>query len=258
MPEATDVLYLPRSFWTDVEPGGHLVPEDQIKRMVIHHTVFVMSDYDKDGYLNGDLDDIKRYMVRLSEARPDLYWQGRPEVPYSFVHFYGGMEWLGIVVEGRGPYRTGAHTANWNSKVYGCAFAGNANEQKPTRGLVESFRHIGSKYNLTGATWGHRDAKATECPGDYLYDYIAALQPPFPDVEVPMAADSLDFGMRNNGDRRVYLLVGDKWKMRMQNPVEFERTKQLTGLTTNLGAVRKFDPLEINKRIDLVDDPADG
>src|SRR5690606_10278421 len=117
------ITWLPRSFWTDTPPGGHPKPHESFRRLVIHHTVMALPDFDRDGVFFGDLDDIREYMIRLSEARPDLYWRGRPEVPYSFVHFYGERPEDGIVVEGRGFGRTGAHTGNWNSKVYGCAAA---------------------------------------------------------------------------------------------------------------------------------------
>lgn len=258
------VIYLPRSFWTDVEPGGHSLPHEQINDMIVHHTVMLMQDYDHDGYLQGDLDDIKRYMIRLSEVRPDLYWEGRPEVPYSFVHFLGQDERHGIVVEGRGWDRTGAHTANFNSKVYGCAFAGDSTFQAPTIGLLATFRFIGGLLPRpleAGRVRGHRDTKATACPGELLYAALPSLQPPFVIETMADQKESdvvkLDFVKRKNEDPRCYLRIraggdGPEYKQRIYGGWgTLVRMADLAGIPAE---VVELEPEQVNGLRDLVDD----
>ncbi|MGE4425484.1 MAG: hypothetical protein AB7G37_03415 [Solirubrobacteraceae bacterium] len=202
---ATRVTYLERSWWTDRPPHGHRVPHSQFIGLAVHHTVFVMADWDGDGILHGDLDDIKRYMERLRTARPDL----GADVPYSFVVFPGATPGDGIVVEGRGPGQTGAHTHGFNSTRYGVAFAGNTMVEAVTPGVVAAFRAVGERlFDPAGAarTFGHRDHGQTLCPGDHLYVELPQLQPPFlPNLFVPEEDDTMKalriVGFRQFGNR---------------------------------------------------------
>lgn len=173
------VRYLSREEWEAGPIGaGHAVPHSQFTGLAVHHTVMVMPDYDRDGFLNGDLDDICRYMRQLQVSRPDLGL----EVPYSFVVFLGADDDDCVVAEGRGFGRTGAHTAGQNSSRYGVAFAGNASVTQVTDGVIEGIRWVGSALEDPGGarpTVGHRDLKPTECPGNTLYARLGELQPPF-------------------------------------------------------------------------------
>jgi hypothetical protein len=206
---APDVTYLPRSWWTDAPSIGHRTPHSQYLGLAIHHTVFVMADWDGDGFLHGDLDDVRRYMERLSVARPDL----GPDVPYSYIVFYGEDDNHGIVVEGRGPGRTGAHTAGFNSTRYGCAFAGNTMDQPITRGVIEAFREVGRRLHepITAVrTFGHKDHsdKGTACPGTHLYARIGELQPPFHQLsnEAPQE-DDMALLVQVPGDSKVWAIT---------------------------------------------------
>lgn len=173
------VHYLTRDEWGAGPIGaGHAVPHSQFTGLAVHHTVMVMPDYDRDGFLHGDLDDIKRYMRQLQVARPDL----GIEVPYSFVVFRGARDSDCVVAEGRGWGRTGAHTSGQNSSRYGVAYAGNASVDPATPGVIDGVRWVGAHLaNPAGArpTIGHRDVKPTECPGHNLYARLGELQPPF-------------------------------------------------------------------------------
>lgn len=157
---------------------GNLVDTARFVGLVVHHTVMVMRDYDGDGFLRGDLDDVKRYMKALQVARPDL----GSEIPYSWVVFHGEHDDDVIVAEGRGFGVTGAHTTGYNSTRYGVAYAGNASEEPITDGVLEGYRWVGRHLDApAGAepTIGHRDTKSTECPGDNLYAQLGEIQPPF-------------------------------------------------------------------------------
>jgi hypothetical protein len=51
-----------------------------------------------------------------------------------------------------------------------------------TPGILDGYRWVGSRLaNPKGAkpTIGHRDTKATECPGNSLYASLPKIQPPF-------------------------------------------------------------------------------
>jgi hypothetical protein len=261
------IVYLPRSFWTDDPPGGHPLPHNKINQLVAHHTVFILKDYDGDGFLNGDLDDIKSYMLALRDARPDLAFNGVNEVPYSFVHFFGAHDDEAFVVEGRGWDRTGAHTLDYNSKVYGCATAGNTDIQPATPGLIASYRLIGSLLPNpmnAGRTMGHRDIGHTACPGQSLYDNMGLLQPPFLPImhEEDDEVVKPEFVMRNNGDPRVYLAMNRQFKSRQFGPdrpndfPQYSRTAALLGQPDDFSTVVRLDPEVINGMKDFTDDPA--
>lgn len=180
------IRYIHRTEWGGGPVrSGHLVPHNQFVGLVAHHTVMIMPDYDRDGFLHGDVDDVKRYMRQLQTARPDL----GNEVPYSFVVFEGATVDDCIVAVGRGFGVTGAHTSGYNSTRYGVAVAGNTSTRSVTPGMLEGYRWIGRQLTAPASaqpTLGHRDTKSTECPGHSLYARLLQIQPPFASQEDEM------------------------------------------------------------------------
>lgn len=173
------IYYLSRAQW-EAGPlqSGYVVPKSQFVGLVAHHTVAVVPDYDHDGLVDGDLDDAARFMQFLQAARPDL----GPEVPYSFCLFQGAVDEDCILAEGRGLGVTGAHTVGYNSTRYGVAIVGNTNTMAVTSGLIEGFKRVGRLLAdpvHAYPTFGHRDIKATACPGDNFYSKLWMVQPPF-------------------------------------------------------------------------------
>lgn len=169
---------------------GHATPHEQYDGLVVHHTVIVMPDYDHDGLVGGDIDDICSYMRQLQRARPDLGL----EVPYSFVIFEGSTPDEVIVAEGRGFGRTGAHTIGYNSTRYGCALAGDYTAREPTPGQIAGIRWVGAQLaDPSGAvsTLGHRDVYATACPGVDAYPHLDEMQPPFTAPPAPTEEDDM-------------------------------------------------------------------
>lgn len=165
------------------------VPPSKFTRLNIHHTVIVMGDYDHDGYLNGDMDDIRQYMRRLMTVRQDDLG---PEVPYSFVIFEHPNPNVCIVAEGRGVGRVGAHTKGNNSMSYGVAFAGNTSTRDITPGMVAGVRFCGRFLaNPTNSreTRPHSFYKATACPGVSATSKLTLMQPPFTDPIRPTPAE---------------------------------------------------------------------
>lgn len=187
----TTVQWIDREAWgaAPLPRLGHVVPHEQFIGLAVHHTVTVVADVDRDGFVDGDLDDISAHMRYLQTVRPDLGL----DVPYSFVVFPGATEDAAVVCEGRGWSRTGAHTAGHNSTRYGVAFAGDYTNQAPTPGMLAAVRWLGSALADPGGaalTLGHRQTYPTACPGDAAYPLLVRLQPPFgPDIPAPTQED---------------------------------------------------------------------
>lgn len=105
-----------------------------------------------------------------------------PEAPnfgisYNVLVFPSGRAYQGVSWN-----RRGAHTDGRNSTTRSICFAGNYDEHEPTEAQLitaSAIYHEGKgKWWTTGAPlYGHRDIKATDCPGQHVYsrlDDIAA------------------------------------------------------------------------------------
>ena len=175
------VRYLSREDWgadPDLPRLGHEIDHAQLRGVVVHHTAFAMGDYDGDGYIAGDLDDIQAYMRRLQTIRPDLGL----DVPYSYVCFKGASIHDAVVCEGRGRNRTGAHTKGYNSSRLGAAIAGNTSDDPVTPGVIEAVRWCGgllADQNTLHDTLDHGAFKTTECAGVSARANLGRMQPPF-------------------------------------------------------------------------------
>lgn len=176
------ITYLSRSEWgADPSLGrrGYRVDgASQFRGVVVHHTVFVVDDWDGDGTAIGDLDDVKAFMQRLQTIRPDL---GK-DVPYSFVVHEGPTASDAYICEGRGLDYTGAHTAGLNSSRLGVAVAGNTSNRPLTPGVINAINLCGSFLKDQGTlydTLDHSAFKATECAGTSVRENLHLLQPPF-------------------------------------------------------------------------------
>lgn len=169
------IYYRTRSMWG----GGDIRRGIEIPKplgIVAHHTVVVAPDYDRDGMTIGDSDDMDRFLLYLqNEARPDL----GPEVPYSFVLFEDVDPLACWVYEGRGFYRSGAHTQGGrNYDRYGCALEGNSSDDHPSDGVIGGYRWLRDFTTKVARTTGHRDWHATACPGNGLYGRLAEIDNP--------------------------------------------------------------------------------
>lgn len=77
--------------------------------------------------------------------------------------------------EGAGLLRRGAHCPNHNTSSWGVAFVGDGREPLPER-LDDDLKRVWDELsNLRGIRlylFGHRDHRATACPGDVLYHEV--------------------------------------------------------------------------------------
>lgn len=166
---------------------GHPLGPANRTEVFIHHTVIV----DNDATVNQweTLDEVRARMRQLQVIRPDLGL----DVPYNFVAFC--MENGDLVLcEGRGLGRTGAHTAGHNRSALGIAFEGNFElEPLPDHfddqldalaGWLqdlrdeEGFTELGTVQPDDPArqAFGHRDVKATACPGEHLFARLPRIR----------------------------------------------------------------------------------
>lgn len=209
--DGTSIIYVSRADWGGGEinhlmppaPPGRTyyrgysfsIPHTNVYRLVGHHTVVDLQDYDRDKLVYDDIDDVKRHMRILQTIRyePDKPYSTSnlgPEVPYSFVIIRTSDPNVAWVCEGRGFGQSGAHTAGrdefgnyYNRYAYGVAVEGNTNNYPLTPGMKSGVRWIGSQLSapVTFKMLGHQETGAsTSCPGiNYLNSIHNELQPPY-------------------------------------------------------------------------------
>ncbi|MGK5533964.1 FG-GAP-like repeat-containing protein [Streptomyces sp. URMC 129] len=186
---------VPRSGWgadesTVEEPAGYV---ERIDVAFVHHTT------DDNAYSCADAPAIIRAIMQYHVQ--SLGWN---DIGYNFL-----VDKCGTVYEGRGGGTdlpvTGAHTYGFNSYSTGIAVIGNfATDGTPTRTITDAVARVAGwklgQYGVspTGSVtltargdtgvWhegeqatlrtvsGHRDAFATECPGDTLYARLGEIR----------------------------------------------------------------------------------
>lgn len=96
-------------------------------------------------------------------------------ISYNVVIFPSGRPYQGCPFNLRGQ-----HTDKMNSKVRSICFAGNFEDHEPTPEALKTARDLVAEGR--GKWWvrdaygiGHRDIKATACPGDNVYKHLKYL-----------------------------------------------------------------------------------
>ena len=158
---------------------GYVIGASRRTEVIIHHTATLHGRDAPNEWPT--LDAVKARMRWLQTARPDLGL----DVPYNMVAFCmrdGGL----VVCEGRGLYRTGAHTRDRNRSALGIAFYGEFESGPAPRyfdlqiGMLASwlrtlrneqgFTKLGYSRPEGRQVWGHREIRSarTLCPGQAL------------------------------------------------------------------------------------------
>ncbi len=185
----SNLIVLSRADWgarTDLPRLGVIVDRSRRTKVFIHHTVIV----DDDASLNEweSLDEVRRKMRQLQTIRQqDL----GADVPYSMVAFCMANGDLALC-EGRGIDRAGAHTSGHNTAALGVSFQGDfENAPLPSnfdshlvalgnwlRGLREQhqFVNLGNERPLGREVFAHRDVKATDCPGQRIFNKLGLIR----------------------------------------------------------------------------------
>ena len=163
------VLILPRSDWGAKHANGDIGVSLPLQGVFLHHTA---------GASPSTPAAIKKEMISLETTGWRRFsTNANPQgISYSFVVFEDGT-----IVEGVSIGRRGAHTAGRNSVVAGIAFAGNYDNQEPSPTVLENTAQLVA-YGRSVGWWtgsilgGHRDIKATACPGANIYNKIPWLR----------------------------------------------------------------------------------
>lgn len=107
--------------------------------------------------------------------------RGFSDISYSFL-----VHPNGTIMEGRDLRYVGAHTSGHNSVSLAVCLIGNYENGPPSQAQIDAIRwlrdHLVATGKLVGGkvypTGGHRDTKATACPGRHAYAAIPAMREP--------------------------------------------------------------------------------
>lgn len=133
-----------------------------VDRMFIHHTVTPVTG-----------DDAKDVRTVQSVA----FGRGFSDISYTFL-----VPPSGDVYEGRGWGKVGAHTAGFNSSSYAISFIGNYENMDLNDKQVQAAQWIIAEgkrlgfLNKSVKVFGHRDVKATACPGRKAYARLGDIR----------------------------------------------------------------------------------
>jgi hypothetical protein len=146
------------------------------------------------GFYDRPVGNLRRYLHHSVTIAPDLvppftddYAAVRELEAIGQERFAGGISYTfaitpaGLIFEGHGIGRIGAHTAGYNTIAAGICLIGNYEKDQPTPqqlAALDWLLHEGVRkrwWTSPTLTGGHRDTKSTACPGKNAYALIAAV-----------------------------------------------------------------------------------
>jgi len=158
---------IPRSEWGATKPNGSGPAPLPANGVRLHHSVTIAPDL-----VPPFTDDYQaiRDLERIGHAR---FGAG---ISYTFP-----ITPAGLIFEGHSVDRKGTHTAKRNSVERAISFVGNYETDKPTAEMIDAAGWLLAHGFLSG-WWraapllgGHRDVKATACPGRHAYAAIGEI-----------------------------------------------------------------------------------
>ncbi|MDX6770595.1 MAG: peptidoglycan recognition family protein [Elusimicrobiota bacterium] len=184
-----------RAAWGARPATEPYTPHESVWRVTVHHT---------DGRYTATLQE------SLDEARfiQEFHQNGRKWIDIAYHYL---IDEAGRVIEGRPEGVQGAHTLSNNAGNIGVTLMGKyhaAQDHEPTpaqfAALAELVRSIALRYGIDPLVEvkGHRNYKATDCPGDHAYARLPELRrladggaPPAPPafVRLPRVSPELPF-----------------------------------------------------------------
>lgn len=195
------VEIISRARWGARHPNGFGNAPLPASEVWLHHSVTLAPDIswidtDRDG-VEDDEEKAMRHIEDIGQSR-----------------FGGGISytWLippsGRIYEGHSVNRIGSHTGGRNSIARAICLIGNYDINQPTQEQIRSaalllrFAHQQKWIKFPRLNGGHRDLKATGCPGKFAYSSISLInnyQEPSP----PVDRRELDMSVRlQRGDSR--------------------------------------------------------
>lgn len=159
------VEMISRQQWGAAPSKLNSSPMGRVRRITLHHT----SEYpgmDK-------MSDLQVIRAIANFHRNSLGWA---DIGY---HYLIGRD--GKVYEGRPSSLQGAHTGGNNENNLGISMVGNFMHRRPSSVQMFALKRLldmkMKEYGLsTRNLLGHRDLKATACPGDALYQWLLAYK----------------------------------------------------------------------------------
>lgn len=137
---------------------------DKLNKVVVHHAA------GGDG-VSGDIEETVKYLKGIAKMhmKPGhLSAGGAPEIAYAFVIGANGMIYkTGSILSAR--WHSGNKAVN-NSSV-AIMLLGNLHNHPPTEQALEALRYLVSllcRFYPVTEVGGHRDYRATACPGQWL------------------------------------------------------------------------------------------
>jgi peptidoglycan recognition protein len=155
-----------REAWGAPTPPGGNVLAGPLHRVFVHHTV---------GLTPQTTAEALAEVRRTYEFHRNV--NGWTDIGYSWL-----VDDAGNAYEGRGWLRSGAHTEGHNSTSHAICWMGNSMVRRPSSSAVAAIAQLvldGQRVGAIGPTptiEGHRDALATACPGDLLYDQLPTIR----------------------------------------------------------------------------------
>lgn len=159
------VVITARSTW-----GAQHVPENYNVPMAegvsIHHSVTATLAED------ASIEDEIKQMHEIEKIGRQRFGY---TVSYNVVIFPSGRAYQGCPFDKRGQ-----HTDNANSKIRSICFAGNYESKSPTQKQLDTARALiaegrGKWWGKGAYVRGHKDFKATACPGQNVYKHMAYI-----------------------------------------------------------------------------------
>ncbi|XP_060083439.1 peptidoglycan recognition protein-like [Ylistrum balloti] len=154
--------YVSRAQWGGRTPTSYENMGKKVSIVFIHHTVL---SHCTTGY------ECKEAVRKVEELHKDvLKWD---DIGYNFL---AGED--GRIYQARGWDRVGAHTKGFNKIAISIGAMGNFMLQTPDQKMLDAIQAqlecgvVSGKLEPDYKLYGHRDAKATESPGDFLYNII--------------------------------------------------------------------------------------
>jgi len=149
----------------------------------VHHTA------GSNSYAKSESDDLVRGIYAYHTR--SLGWC---DIGYNFLVDKYGQIFMGRYGGSNGAWKPvyGAHTGGYNDNSAGISLMGNFENARPTKAmknatvrivawkLAVNYRHPKGHATINGKRFknisGHRDAKATACPGRTVYDWLPSLR----------------------------------------------------------------------------------
>lgn len=182
----SDYRIIPRAEWGAQFRNGFGARRVGSLDKWLHHSVTVAPD------LVAPFDDDYAAVRSLERIGQQRFGGG---ISYNFP-----ITPVGLIFEGVGIDRIGAHTAGHNTTSVGIVLVGNYQSTPPTAqqeaAIAWLLNHGVAQgwWNFNALTGGHRDTKSTACPGDAAYARIPAIDaladggvlPPAPPAPAPV------------------------------------------------------------------------